>query len=206
MNIYYFCDQTFLKMKENFVETMKDEFIHNFIFLEKIHLDKNAPGSGVFIWTYKTEMIIKAIKEHLLDNEIIVISDVDIQFFKPVIPTINEYMQNVDMSFQKEWENSGVNIGFMAIRCNKDTLKFWETVYNDLIVSKHWDQGIVNHLLYKTKYDIKWNTFPPTIWTWTQGNLKKDIILHHANSASSQEGKFIQMDAVKSYLNVGKTL
>ena len=56
-------------------------------------------------------MIIDAIKENMNTNEIIVISDIDIIFYKPVIPTIKRHMLNHDICFQKEYPRKGINIG-----------------------------------------------------------------------------------------------
>ena len=119
MKIYYFSDKNFLDMKKSFEESFKDDFEKQFKFIEKINLDKTKPGSGIDIWKYKTEMIINAIKENMNSKETIVISDIDIIFYKSVIPTIKRHMLNHDICFQKEWAKTGVNIGFMAMNCNE---------------------------------------------------------------------------------------
>ena len=66
-------------------------------------------------------MIIDAIRQNLND---IIISDIDIIFYKPVILIILENMINNDICFQKEKENLGINIGFISIYCNEKTLQF----------------------------------------------------------------------------------
>ena len=62
MKLFYFCDETFFDMKDNFEKSFKDEFELNFQYVENINIDRTKPGSGVDIWKYKTEMIIDAIK------------------------------------------------------------------------------------------------------------------------------------------------
>lgn len=198
MKIFYFSDNSFLDMKDHFEKSFKDPFDKQFKFLENINVDRNKPGSGIDIWKYKTEMIIDAIKQNL--NDIIIISDIDIVFYKPVIPVILESMINLDICFQKERKNSGINIGFISIYCNETTLQFWNKVYEILCNSNKWDQQIVNELIYKDKFNIKWNLFPSTIWNWTQGDLKKDIILHHANCVSRKEAKFKQIKYVSDFI------
>ena len=198
MKIFYFSDNSFLEMKNNFESSFKDEFDKQFKFLENINIDRNKPGSGVDIWKYKTQMIIEAIKQNL--NDIIVISDIDIIFYKPVIPIILENMINYDICFQKETENSGINIGFISIYCNEITLQFWIKVYEILCNSNRWDQEIVNDMIYNHNYNIKWKLFPSSIWNWSQKNLNKDIILHHANCISTKEGKFEQMKYVSNFI------
>jgi len=98
MKIYYFTDDTFLDMKTNFDLSFKDNFDKQFKFIQNINVDINKPGSEVDIWKYKTEMIINAIKENT--NEIIIISDIDIIFYKSVIPIILQSMANNDIVFK----------------------------------------------------------------------------------------------------------
>jgi len=199
MKLFYFCDHSFLDMKDNFEKSFKDKFELNFKYLEKVNLNRNQPGSGIDIWKYKTEMIIEAIKNNY--NNVIVISDIDIIFYKPVIPTIEEYMVDKEICFQKEKIHGGINIGFMSILCNDNTLNFWNSVYSILCNSNYWDQQIVNDLIYKKKYNIKWNLFPHSIWTYSQGSFNKEIILHHANCISTKEGKYKQMEIISNYMN-----
>ena len=198
MKIFYFSDNSFLEMKTQFELSFKDAFNKQFKFLENINIDRNKPGSGIDIWKYKTEMIIDAIKENL--NEIIIISDIDIIFYKPVIPIILENMIDNDICFQKETSTSGINIGFISIYCNETTLQFWNKVYEILCNSTRWDQEIVNYMIYNDNYNIKWKLFPSSIWNWTQGSLNKDIILHHANGVSKMEDKFQQMKYVSEFI------
>ncbi len=198
MKIFYFSDDTFLDMKTNFELSFKDDFDKQFKFVEKININRNSPGSGVDIWKFKTEMIIDAIKQNI--DDIIIISDIDIVFYKPVIPTILENMIDNDICFQKETPDLGINIGFISIFCNETTLQFWNEVYEILCNSNKWDQQIVNDMIYNGKYNIKWKLFPSSIWNWSQGNLNKDIILHHANCASTKEDKFEQFEYVNNFI------
>jgi hypothetical protein len=198
MKIYYFSDETFLDMKTNFELSFKEYFDKQFKFVKNINIDRNKPGSGIDIWRFKTEMIIDAIKQN--KDDIIIISDIDIIFYKPVIPIILENMINTDICFQKETKNSGINIGFISIFCNEITLQFWKEVYEILCNSNRWDQEIVNDMIYNHKYNIRWKLFPSSIWNWSQQNLNKDIILHHANCVSTKEDKFKQIEYVKNFI------
>jgi len=199
MKIFYFSDDTFLDMKTNFELSFKDNFDKQFKYVKNINIYRNKHGSGIDIWKYKTEMIIDAIKQNT--NDIIIISDIDIIFYKPVIPIILENMINNDICFQKETRKSGINIGFISILCNETTLQFWNKIYEILCNSNRWDQEIVNDMIYNHKYNIKWKLFPSSIWNWSQRNLNKDIILHHANCVSTKEGKFKQIEYVKKFIN-----
>jgi hypothetical protein len=89
----------------------------------------------------------------------------------------------------------------MSIYCNKNTLRFWNKVYKILCNTNRWDQGIVNDLIYNKKFDIKWNLFPSEIWNCSQGNLNKNIVLHHANCVNGKKGKYEQMARVYNFIN-----
>jgi len=109
-------------------------------------------------------------------------------------------MIDTDICFQKEHKNSGINIGFISILCNETTLQFWNKIYELLCNSNRCDQEIVNDMIYNRKYNIRWKLFPSSIWNWSQGNVTKDIILHHANCVSTKEGKFEQFKYVHNFI------
>ena len=153
MKIYFFYNQNFLKVKDYFVNSMKDKFE-----LCPINLDEQFnvgewrlgdSGSGkIVLWLFKTDRIIDSINQNMGNDNIIVFSDTDIQFFRPVIPTIEKYIDNKDMVFQSEFiDTFHVNIGFIAIRCNQRSLDFWVNVFNCIKHTTKWDQLIVNCLL-----------------------------------------------------------
>jgi hypothetical protein len=194
MKIFYFSDESFLDMKNHFESSFKEDLEKQFTYLENINIDRTKPGSGKDIWKFKTEMVVDAIKAN--KGDVILISDIDIVFYKPVLPVVLECMNGYEMCFQKETVNHGINIGFISIRCNDNTLTFWSKVYEVLCNSNRWDQEIVNDLLYNEKYDIQWNLFPHCIWNWSQGNPNRDIVLHHANCTSTKEGKYQQMRVI----------
>lgn len=208
MKIYYYYDDAFADMKENFEASFKDDFEKKVIKLEDLKTSKSGQnkqsrttGGGLDSWLFKTGMVIDAISNNF--GEIIVISDIDIVFYDKCIPTILKTIENVDISFQRETLHRTVNIGFIAIRCNETTLNFWKTVRSQCKETKTWDQKIVNKLLYKQKYPIKWNRFPAEIWCKSQssgnaGGIPHNIILHHANCAGTKERKLHQFSKVES--------
>jgi len=199
MKIYYFSDESFLDMKNKFEYSFKDNFEKKFKYLDNVNLDRNQPGSGIDIWKYKTSMIINAIKEN--KNDIILVSDIDIIFYRPVEKIIEQCMINTDCCFQKETSTSGINIGFISIRCNESMLYFWNIVNEKVCNTNVWDQEIVNDLIYNKKEKIRWGLFPSSVWNWSQGDLNKSIILHHANCVSKKEEKYEQMEYVYNYIN-----
>lgn len=62
-------------------------------------------------------------------SELLLISDVDLQFFRPVLPTVRKAMAGKEMCLQREFVGLGVNIGFMALRRCEAVRAFWHKVY-----------------------------------------------------------------------------
>jgi len=169
MKICTFYTENFRPMLDRFEKSFKDDFEH---VAEKIDLTEGevkGAGGGLKIWEFKTWNVIEKIKENMGDE--IIISDIDIQFFKPVLPLLKNAMRHVDMVFQKEYESSGVNIGFIGIRCNQQTLEFWEEIQHRVKEQNIWDQKAANFLLYRDHSAVRWGRLPSQVWNWTQGGL-----------------------------------
>jgi hypothetical protein len=98
------------------------------------------------------------------ENEIFVVCDIDILFYKPCMPLIleqfenkqkvlikgNIYEKNIDIIFQKENCHDGnINLGFMAIRNNEKSKYFFEKIYTNLFLKESSDQQIANELLHE---------------------------------------------------------
>lgn len=98
---------------------------------------------------------------------------------------------------------SGVNIGFIAIRNNEHTKRFWTRVSDILTYTGGWEQQIVNDLLYAEHNEfsmLRWDRFDKRFWNQSQGinELQTDqVILHHANCAITLNDKFQKMDDIK---------
>jgi hypothetical protein len=199
MKLFYFSDASFLDMKVRFEKSMKDDFEKNYVFIRKVNLDRSKPGGGIDIWKFRTELILKAIQENMED--IIIVSDIDIVFYKSVIPIILESMQEKDICFQRETREEGINVGFISMRCNEATLGFWQKVYSIITTTNAWEQEVVNTLIYKDIYPISWGLFPSTIWCWSQGNPTTDIALHHANCVAKKDEKFAQMEYIRALVD-----
>ena len=135
--------------------------IGNFFDIESILIDDipNKTNSwhtfcgGVSI---KIELIIQKIKENL--NSFIIFSDATIFINSNNATLLSNFFdsyKNNDLCFA---DNTGYgdhyNIGLILIKCNSNTLSFFENVLNDLIINKGWDQGVVNRHLYNTSLKI----------------------------------------------------
>ncbi|CAK9096145.1 Sulfate transporter 4.1 [Durusdinium trenchii] len=94
----------------------------------------------------------------------------------------------VDMIFQKEFEDLGVNIGFMAIRNTPASRGFWEYVHSEISRTQALDQRVVNNSLYSghaaEEFGLRWDRWPSEIWASSMafsGPLPEGLLVHHAN-------------------------
>ena len=220
MKLLYYYDNNWKLMKEQFELHLKDDFDLRPLNTDKIDpatylapcpfkptggvvdhskTDKSNIGGGIGSWLTKVDMIITAIETG--DNdEVITVADTDIRFYKPVIPTIKKYTEGVDICFQKERHisisNKEVNIGFISMKCNKVVIDFWKHVKDIIQREGIWDQQIVNKLL-RENYPINFRHFPGDIFCMTQRQPTRNMILHHANAAKTQEQKLNQFKSVR---------
>lgn len=98
-------------------------------------------------YLYKASKIRKALAE-VKEEEIFLFSDVDVQYFEPIHEMMRECVADVDIVFQKEFEDIGVNIGFMAMRNSAACRGFWDHVHMEIQRSQALDQRVVNNSLY----------------------------------------------------------
>ena len=173
---------------EWFLKSLQDDWELNILRVEisgEKYGDFSTPGFKDSV-KKKTGLILNSIKDNF--GDVIIWSDLDIQFFGKCSDTIEDSIKEKDVVFQSELGGAGeVNVGFMAIRCNQKTLEFWQAVLKR-VNSPEWnqpainDQSIINDLLQKESGDIKYDVFPSRFWAKSHpGKPPRDILLHHAN-------------------------
>lgn len=197
-------DDKFSDMKDMFVESIKDKFIIADIKIDSPEFSESLPehfkfGGGINIWTSRVSNIIKAIQSSPY-NQPFIFSDIDIVFYKPILPTLNELIREKDVLFLRELfdgihepQGGNINFGFNIIRPNEKTYKFFCDVLQKVQETRIWEQKIINEILYKTNnYDLSWDLLPPTFLSTSVGhnNINKDILLYHANCAVTKQDKY----------------
>lgn len=192
IKLYTFYSKDFLPLKRRFSRTLRDNFDVEYILFVKDKVSKGT-GGGYQTWVYKTNLLIELIEKNF--GELIIFSDIDIQFFKKIEPIIKESLDKYDIVFQGEKKFTNVNIGFMACRCNKEVLDFWKQVLRIVKDEKLWDQKVVNDLLLSGN-KLKWGYFPKSIWNWYMTPGWKSIALHHSIGAGDLRTKLFQMRIV----------
>lgn len=225
MKLFYSYNEDFGDMHDNFIVSMKDRWelmpskIENFA-------TKNELAGGSAGDNMRRNLLMRAF-DSTCENEIFVMCDVDIIFYKPCFPIvlgeflkrqrvkIGDYLQEkeIDLVAQMERVESMVNMGFMAMKNNERVRTFWREVYEISLSKGEWDQMVTNKVLYeniagvgdnlveyKDEQKIRWSRFPKSIWNMSIGVIDGEIALHHANCAISKEDKFNQFKMVNDKL------
>ena len=130
---------------------------------------------------HKVKLGYNAIQEN--QGRLIIISDIDICFYRPCTSILLSAIEDNDVAFQSEfWPSTGeVNTGFRIIRCNKQTLRFWGILASFTFGDDITEQSVTNELLRSGEAAIRWSVLPNSIYAASQGSPPSDMALHHAN-------------------------
>jgi hypothetical protein len=184
-----------------FLKTLADDFELNFKYLgsnggKDVHFSSEYWFSAL---RQRHEYLCQVIQDNL--GEIIISMDLDIQFFGPCLPIINETIAGKDIVFQSErWPPTGeVNAGFVAIRCNDKTLDFYNRIARmEFEKMPLGDQSAINQLLREKSNNLKWGVFPAQIWARSHGCAPPyDIVVHHANCTANTPAKVNQLKLIR---------
>mmetsp|Transcript_101423 Transcript_101423/g.287406 ORF Transcript_101423/g.287406 Transcript_101423/m.287406 type:complete len:286 (-) Transcript_101423:89-946(-) len=196
MKLFFFYDGNFKPLRDHMVSSVQDGFELKEDFVEDLGVMMNRAGGGVPTYLYKAQKIKEAL-DSVGEGEVFVFSDVDVQFLGPVQDIVNESIEGVDLVLQREFEDIGVNIGFMAMRSTPATQAFWSHVHSEIERTRALDQRVVNNALYtglaRQKFGMSWGRFPPQVWASSMagtGRLPDSLVLHHANFTIERSKSF----------------
>lgn len=206
IKLYGFYTDVHKVLKDNFLKTLQDDWDINIT-----HLD--IGGNGNFrskeflkVLDLKIRTCLAAIKENR--GNIIIWSDMDIQFFGKCDELIKKEIENKDILFIQQGDS--VNTGFEVIRCNERTEELFMLASKEDTYKHHLvDNGVINDLLKrKVVKDLVYGKLPSCFWETTHSELPpKDIILHHAVDTAATEDKtslqlkLEQLDKIGRYVN-----
>jgi len=133
--------------------------------LDAIKIDNlNNNSSHTFFGgvTIKIELILQKIKENMGNSIIFTDATIFINSnnINELVDFFNKYLEN-DLCFADNDGKGYYNIGIILIKCNINTLIFFENVLTDLSNNHGWDQDVINkHLI--NKNNLKVTTFDRT--------------------------------------------
>ena len=137
----------------------------------------------------KVDLILESIKEN--PDQIIIWSDIDIQFFDLRPEMLVTQLGQHDIAFQREGARvRDVNTGFMVCRCNRASAAFFRKVRDGLQrIPTANEQLIVNLLLGQEHCDVLWTYLSPRFYARSHGwPPPHDIVLYHANNTPGRNG------------------
>eukprot|EP00928_Gymnodinium_smaydae_P039845 TRINITY_DN27131_c0_g1_i1.p1 TRINITY_DN27131_c0_g1~~TRINITY_DN27131_c0_g1_i1.p1 ORF type:complete len:334 (-),score=64.19 TRINITY_DN27131_c0_g1_i1:95-1096(-) len=190
INLYIFSDEAFRPLRDQFVASLScaGEGIHlREARVQDLGAVPHRAAGGKAVYLYKTRLLLAALEE-TAPGEVMLISDVDVQFFGDVLPYVWDGIDSCDVCFQREFSDIGANIGFVAVRRTDASVAFWREVLDRVLQRGGHDQRFANDLLYGPACDelnLRWRRFAPEIWSSSQvfggGQLPEGMVLHHAN-------------------------
>lgn len=183
-------------LEEWFLPTVGDEYE-----LNPARCD--VEGRGRYMeedWTeavmFKCCRIIDAIREN--PGQIVVYSDVDVQFFGPTMERVRGAVVGRDIVCHLDAPNGQFCTGFFAVRANDATVRLWEDVKKSIPAERR-DQPAFNRLLRERK-DIRSGYLPIEFFgtgtfhrqMWTRGTrvyIPPRPAMFHANWTVGVESK-----------------
>lgn len=157
--------RSMVELQEN---TCLDDFIFDYRFISDDEWNRRKTSEQfAFLGgnTIKTQLVIDKIKEYF--GSVIIVADADLVFLKKVKKKIVKELADNDMVFLRERLNfkknpfpqapANVNIGFVVMRCNNNSLKYWEEVQTQVERTSGWDQEIANQILLDEKCCIQYS-------------------------------------------------
>jgi MoaA/NifB/PqqE/SkfB family radical SAM enzyme len=159
----------------------------------------------------KSRCIIDAIRNNL--GEIIVYSDVDVQFFAPTREHIRNAMYDRDIACQLDAPNGQLCTGFFAVRANDATLALWQEVER-CVAREGRDQSAFNRIV-RARDDIRIGCLPLEFFgagtfyrrKWRPGDrlyVHPRRVMFHANWTVGIENKLKLMEQARRIADGGR--
>jgi hypothetical protein len=201
-------DEAFTPLRNNFLANLKDEFELIELKLNKPKFEPNANlsdlyGGGIDVWLEKPKYLLRMI-DQCQPDEYFVYSDIDIVFFKPMLPKLNQILIDKDVVFLREipeglvpWQGGDVagncNFGFCIIKACERSKQFFKHVLATIEQTRLMDQTVVNKILFGTPhYNLNWGVLPIEFTTTSfinSNQLNHESIMFHAICCVDQQEK-----------------
>lgn len=141
----------------------------------------------------KVEFICDAV--HNNPNELICVSDIDVQFFGSFREEVTQLMQGHDLAGMREWHCGGLNAGFLILRCTPAVAALWqEILLADKSEAELYDQDALNALLADPEFTVPHCTLPNHYWCshralTFQEPMPSPLLVHHATGTKNKAGE-----------------
>jgi Nucleotide-diphospho-sugar transferase len=128
---------------------------------------------------YKWKRGLEALHDN--PNQVILFTDMDMIFHKPLTPAILSVLGDADIAVTPEAPGDirkcGVNVGVLALRSNSGVRQLVSRILDEMILRGEWDQRAFNILLPQSK--LRWKLLP---LTFANGRIPMtaDSVLYHA--------------------------
>lgn len=224
MKLCYMYDDAFVPLKDRFLLSLKDDFELISLKLNKPKFQDNAPphelyGGGIDVWLEKPKYLLRVI-DQCQPDEYFIYSDIDITFFQPILPTLDQVLNNKDVLFLREipdgmvpWQGGDVagncNFGFCVVKACERTKAFFQDVLTLIERTRLMDQTVVNKILFGTpEYPLDWGVLPIEFTTTpfiNENKLSHNSLMFHAICCVEQHQKFELLDYATKIVNDAKT-
>ncbi len=171
-----------------FLSGIKDRVELHLFEQPEARLREGQPGGGTGTRLFKLDLLCQ-LADQSDKKQIILVTDIDLEFFRPLLPEAESLLADHDIIFQRENSDTGkINIGVIAFRASKVVLEFWIEVRRRVKEQGAWDQRATNEMVadenYINQLGIRVGRFPFQVWNLTQGPWAfphGKAILVHAN-------------------------
>jgi len=215
IKMYTFYTPSHVQFKDIWVNSLKDEGIETIIkeFPQECKTGKTWDDGWEKTMLHKVDMILGAIDTNW--GEVVIYSDIDIEFFQPISKKIIELIGNKDLIIQRDNPSGVVCAGFFAFRANERMRLLWKGIRNYMVSRNECsDQKTLNRLLRKSNgndlnpYGVVWDYLPAdflgggtfTGKSWKIGNklfIPSNIMMLHANCTRGNKNKLALLSYVR---------
>lgn len=153
----------------------------------KGNADFRSPGFNQAL-IYKWKRGLELVTAH--QGEIVLFTDVDIVFHRPLLPEILSALGDADIAATRETTGDvrhfGFNVGVLALRCSNEVQSFVSKMLDRMILRGEWDQNLFNILLPESS--LRTSALP---LTFANGRIpyNDQSVLFHATRTEPREGK-----------------
>jgi len=192
MKLVFACSPSHQVLRDTiFLPTLRDPW-------ELIEIPVDVPGNGDFrsdgfyeAVAVRTRRYVELVRR--FPGEIIVFSDVDIQWFRPAQADLMQAMEGLDMVFQRDHAvHCKVNLGFFAVQANARSENMLTRIA-DAAAHRVSDQNFVNDLVRQNAMPCRFGLLPATYFNdaLKAGPIppREQWVLYHSIFTLPRDGK-----------------